>query len=262
MTDPRSGAATVAVVVVHYRGGALLDRCVRSCLADPLVDEVVVVDNSADAVLPARSAADPRVRTLAMAKNLGYGRAANVGLAATAAPAVLVLNQDTELPPGSVAALLGVAAATGAWIVGPRLVDDDGRPAPPKPARPELHGWSPPPPNPDWSAAWRPVPWCSGAAMLLPPGHADLRFDERYFMYVEDEELGTRVWEQGGLVVWAGEVPVVHTGGTATTRRWGRAHIALRILAGRVRLARRKGTGAALRYAVRAVWERAARMWA
>jgi N-acetylglucosaminyl-diphospho-decaprenol L-rhamnosyltransferase len=224
--------------------------------------EVIVVDNSADARVPPDLAGDPRLRTLTMRTNLGYGRAANVGLDAAGAPAVLVCNQDVALLPGAVARLLAAARTTGAWLIGPGLVDDDGRPAPPKPASPELHEWEPPPRDPAWPASWHTVPWCSGAALLFAPGHTDLRFDRRFFMYVEDEELGVRVWEQGGTVVWAGDVTVTHTGGTATSRRWGRPTVALRILAGRVRLARRHGTVAAVRFAIGAVGDRVRRTWA
>jgi len=257
MSDPAAPAVTV--VVVHYRGHDVLDRCLRSCLVDALVAEVLVVDNSGDAVVAAELATDPRVRVLTMAGNLGYGRAANAGLAVARTPAALVLNQDAALTPGAVAELLDVARATDAWIVGPRLVDDDGRSAPPKPPDDRLHRWSAPPADPSWPARVVAVPWVSGAALLLAPGHADLRFDARFFVYVEDEELGIRVWETGGRVVWAGAVAVLHSGGTATTRRWGRATIALRILAGRTRLARRHGTRAALHYLVGSVTRRVTR---
>src|SRR5690606_7328584 len=144
---------------------------------EPLVAEVLVVDNSGDAVVSADLAADPRVRVLTMAGNLGYGRAANAGLAVARTPAALVLNQDAALAPGAVAELLGVARTTGAWVVGPRLVDDDGRSAPPKPPDDRLHRWSPPPAEPGWPTGAVAVPWVSGAVLLLAPGHADLRFD-------------------------------------------------------------------------------------
>jgi N-acetylglucosaminyl-diphospho-decaprenol L-rhamnosyltransferase len=253
-------AASITAVVVHYRGRDVLDRCLRSCLAEPLVAEVAVVDNSADADLAPDLATDGRVRLIRMPRNLGYGSAANVGLDAARTPAALVLNQDTVVPPGACGQLLDVARATGAWLVGPRLVDDDGTPAPPKRRHPRLSVWEPPPRSPAWSPSWQTVPWCSGAAVLFTPGHADLRFDRRFFMYVEDEELGGRTWDLGGSVVWAGDVTIVHSGGTATTRRWGPTTIARRILFGRIRLAGRLGPAAAMRFAFGEVWDRRPRI--
>lgn len=48
---------------------------------------------------------------LALPENVGFAAAVNLGVARTAAPAVLVLNADTELEPGCVAALTAALAA-------------------------------------------------------------------------------------------------------------------------------------------------------
>lgn len=247
----------VSVVVVHFRGAEVLDRCVRSCLAQPEVGEVLVIDN--DRRSPAPPGPDPRVRVVPMAHNVGYGRAANEGLAAATAPAVLVLNQDTELPPGTVRSLLDVAHRSGGWLVGPRLVDADGAAAEPKQASAAAspgEPWKHHAPGPDH----RPVPWISGAAVLFAEGHTDLRFDPAFHMYVEDEELCDRVWQRGGSVVLATEVPVRHVGATAASQRWSRSGIAWRIFAGRVRMASRRGLRPMLRFVHHDVRRRARRL--
>src|SRR4051812_43395746 len=105
-------------VIVHYRGGDHLTRCVDSCLAEGSISDVIIVDNEGGLTYP-RS----QVRVLAMTRNVGYGRAANAGLDAAATDPVVVLNQDVVLPVGALAGMLDAGRAAGAWVVGPQLVD-------------------------------------------------------------------------------------------------------------------------------------------
>lgn len=224
---------TVSAVVVHFRGGEELDRCVASCLEDPDVVEVVVVDNEGVAPAIRRRHRASRVRVLAMRSNAGYGRAANAGLDASGGEAVLVLNQDVVLPRDALAAMLAAGKDSSAWIVGPTLVDGSGAGAPAKERFPSPLGW---PASAASGEGWRAVPWVAGAAMLFMPGHTDLRFDRRIFMYGEDEELCWRVWRDGGRVVLAEGARVVHAGGTAAARRWRPGRVARMIVANRARM--------------------------
>jgi hypothetical protein len=227
-----------SAVIVHYRGGDQVSRCIDSCLTEGSITEVVVVDNEG-------GFRDPRVRVVAMPRNVGYGRAANAGLGVAGTEPVLVLNQDVVLPRGAVASLLEAGRATEAWLVGPKLIDLDGTV--------NLSGgqfpWPFAPPPAPRDASWRYVPWLPGAALLFMPGHTDLRFDSRFFMYVEDEDLCARVWRMGGRVVRADAVTIVHEGGTAASARWSDTSIAFRVLSGRVRMVRaHRGLLAAARY--------------
>ena len=245
--------ATVTAVVVHYRGAGHVQRCVESCLADPAVARIVIVDNEGVADDLRRAFADSRVRVLAVGANAGYGRAANAGLAESRSPGVLVLNQDVVLPPGTVGPLLDVGRAMGAWLVAPRLMDDRGVIAVAKDRLPWPLPWRPPAQD-SRVAPGRYVPWVPGAAVLLMPGHTELRFDERYFMYVEDEDLCARVWAAGGRVVLAADVVVRHVGGTAATQRWSRSAIALRVHFGRIRMVHaHRGTTFAAAHAARSL---------
>jgi N-acetylglucosaminyl-diphospho-decaprenol L-rhamnosyltransferase len=225
----------LSAVVVHFRGHGRIRQCVRSCLDDPDVGEVIVVDNEGTRSRLREELAGLPVRLIAMARNVGYGRAANVGLGLAPAGAVLLLNQDTVLCPRAVAGMLDASSKGKAWVVGPLLLGRDGLPAQPKDRFPSPLSWQPPA---DGGEDWRYVPWVAGAAMLFMPGHTDLRFDERLFMYAEDEELCWRVWAAGGRVVLASNARVIHEGGTATRRQWGRTSITLRTVANRARMVR------------------------
>ena len=103
-------AASWAAVVVNYEAGPSLTTCVETLLADDSAGapEVVIVDNgSADGSVEQLEATFPEVTVIRPGANLGYGRAANLGAAATRAPIVAVLNPDTEVEAGTAAALVG-----------------------------------------------------------------------------------------------------------------------------------------------------------
>jgi hypothetical protein len=200
-----------------------------------------------------RTFVDPRVRVLASDHNAGYGRATNAGLRAVRSAAALVLNQDVVLARGAVRALLDVGRTMGAWLVGPRLVNAHGVIAASKERFPWPLRWQAPPSGCP-ATPGRFVPWIPGAALLLMPGYTGLRFDERFFMYVEDEDLCARVWATGGRVVLATDTIVMHAGGTAARQRWSPNSIALRIFLGHVRMVHaHRGAAIAAAYALRSL---------
>jgi N-acetylglucosaminyl-diphospho-decaprenol L-rhamnosyltransferase len=250
---PSDASPTVSGVVVHFRGEDQLGRCLDACLVGNGLVEVIVVDNEGVGARLRRAHTDPRVRIVQIARNVGYGAAANVGLSLARSKAVLVLNQDVVLSPGSVDRMLGAGSKAQAWIVGPRLHDAEGSVAPFKSAFPVPFQWQPPS-GPPGGGGWRYVPWIAGAAMLFMPGHTASRFDDRLFMYAEDEELCWRVWRDGGRVAIAVEASAYHESGSATRTIWTRAEIARRTVVNRGRMVLWHGGWSNLvRFAVAAV---------
>ena len=83
------------------------------------------------------------------------------------------------------------------------------------------------PSNP-WTKAYRqekaPVErtagWLSGSCFLMRREAFDSvkGFDERYFMYFEDVDLGDRLGRAGWLNVYVPTAEVVHTGGVSTSK--------------------------------------------
>src|SRR5262245_15353195 len=99
-----------AAVVVNYEAGPLLRECVDALRTDDSAGpvELVVVDNgSSDGSVRALAAAHPDVQVVTAPGNVGYARAANLGIAATRAPIVAVLNPDATVAPGAAAAVVG-----------------------------------------------------------------------------------------------------------------------------------------------------------
>lgn len=225
-----------SAVIVNYNAGDALVGCVRSVLADDPEAGVVVVDNdSADDSLARLTAAFPEVPIVATGGNLGYARAANLGIAATRDPVVAVLNPDTEIHPGTAAALTRrFAAEPRLGAIGPQLRNPDGTVYPSARTIPSTldavgHGlaffwW---PGNP-WSRAYRAtgadpavprdVDWLSGAAIWLRRSALDEigGWDERYFMYVEDVDLCWRLRRAGWGVAYEPGAVVTHHLGVST----------------------------------------------
>jgi len=230
-----------AAVVVSFNYGDLLEAAVRSVARDTSAGEpdIVVVDNaSTDGSAARLRAAMPEVRALDAPGNVGYARGANLGIAATDAPVVAVLNGDLELKPGVAGAMLAALAADPRLgAVGPRVLNLDGSTYPSARSDPGAlvavgHAalglvWRT---NP-WTRRYRQldvdpdesrsVDWVSGSAMWLRREALDDvgGWDERYFMYMEDLDLCWRLRRAGWHIRYEPAGSVVHVQGASTAKR-------------------------------------------
>jgi GT2 family glycosyltransferase len=109
-----------SVIIPLWNGAGDIAACLDALLAQAGVDvEVVVVDNGSEddgaALVAARY---PAVRLLRNDRNLGFAGGCNVGLRAARGDALVLLNQDTEVQPGWLAALLTALDAPDVGIAG------------------------------------------------------------------------------------------------------------------------------------------------
>ena len=235
-----SDRTTWAAVVVNYEAGELLTVCVRSLFADDSAGppEVVVVDNgSTDGSITALRAALPDVRVVTAGRNLGYAAAANVGIAATAAPVVAVCNPDLDVVPGTGAAMVArLDAEPDLAALGPRIENPDGSLYPSARRDPgigdaighALFGLVAPRNRftrhyrqLDVDAAQpRDVDWASGAMLFLRRSALPSvgGWDERYFMYMEDVDLCWRLRRLGWRVAYEPGGRAIHVQGASTAR--------------------------------------------
>ena len=237
--------ADVSVVVVTYSPGATLTGFLDSldlAAAEPV--QVVLADNgSTDGSVEAAQQRD-RVTLVATGGNVGYGAAANIGVAHTDTEFVVVANPDVVWSKGSLDVLLEAAHRwPDAGSLGPLIYTNDGSIYPSARALPSLGrgighalcGWWWPS-NP-WTAAYRhersapaegAVGWLSGSCLLLRRKAFDAvnGFDPAYFMYFEDVDLGDRLGRAGWQNVYVPAAEVVHTGGHATERDRDRMTVA------------------------------------
>lgn len=121
-----SGHGSAAVVIPSWNSLELLPACLDSLRRQELELELFVVDNgSSDGSL--EYLREEGVPHLALPRNVGFAPAVNLGVARTAAAAVLVLNADTVLEPGCLTALLeALRADPELGGVQPRILQLEG----------------------------------------------------------------------------------------------------------------------------------------
>lgn len=236
------GTVGVSVIMVVYMTGEALKQSLACVLADPLVDEFIVVDNGSRpedlARLRALAAAEPRVKLLTGHGNIGFARGANLGARAATTDTFVFLNPDAFLQPGCLARLADeIEGRPVPAIVGGRVLNADrseqrgarrGDITPltamvslsrlsrlsPALRRYDIHWEAEVPPN-EVTA----VPTISGACFCMRRADFDAvdGFDEGYFLHVEDVDLCWRVRQAGGEVLFHPKAEVVHLGHTSQT---------------------------------------------
>ena len=236
MTGPGDG--DVAAVVVNHDAGDVLLTCVATLRAEGVGDVTVVDNDSTDGSTDVLAAADPAARVVRTGANLGYGAAANRGIAHATSEFVLVTNPDVAFHQGAVATMVGALAddATLA-IVGPTLLETDGRRYPSARRFPSFldaagHAvLADLVPGNRFTRRYRmddldsadvtEVDWVSGACFLARRrALAELGgFDEAYFMYAEDTDLCWRARQAGWGVAYVPGAVVTHVQGISTARR-------------------------------------------
>lgn len=199
--------AQVTAVIVTYNSAHCAQDLARQLLGWP---HVTVVDNgSADGTAERMQAVLPQAQVIALPQNVGFGAANNRALRAATTPFALLINPDCALQAEHAQALVDAA---GDWpdaaIVVPQLTGSDGK----------LQV------NYGWVRHW----WASrgaaaegatcvgnacGAAMLMRLSMTPLEgwFDERFFLYYEDEDMCLRLLKAGKPVVIDPAVRVAHS---------------------------------------------------
>lgn len=208
-------ASLITAIVVAYDSAEVLPACLLA-LAGEGVPAVVVDNASGDA-----SAAIARrhgATVIANARNEGYGRANNQGVAASATPYVLIVNPDVEIRPGAVAALLAAAERyTDAGMLAPRIVEPSGRIflQPRSLLSPAHLNRSGAMAVPDGDAC---LPFLSGACLLirrevfLSLGG----FDPAIFLFYEDDDLCRRMRDAGHALIHVHEAEAGHGRGRSS----------------------------------------------
>lgn len=222
-TVPAVPAATV--VIVNWNGQCFLEACFEALLAQELDGgfEVLLVDNgSTDGSVEYVRERWPRVKVVTTGKNLGFAAGNNLGMREAAGRYIVLLNTDTSVRPGWLAALAGAAEsdpAIGAvtsklvfmadpWEIqnaGSVLLSDGSgadrgfheRDVGQYEVREEVFGA------------------CGAAVLYRREMLEDVgAFDETFFNYYEDTDLSWRMRHRGWRVLYEPKAVVhhVHTG--------------------------------------------------
>jgi GT2 family glycosyltransferase len=220
--------ARVVVIIINWNGRQYLERCLAALFAQPVEQaQVIVVDNgSTDDSCAWVIAHFPQVQIMALPHNAGFAVANNLAIRATTAPYVILLNNDTEVQPGWLEALIeppeqdasiGMCAARVILADRPDLIDSIG-------IRVDALGF-----------AWQIGHSQSAAAAFLKPidvfgpsGAAALYrremldqiglLDEDFESYYEDVDLAWRAQRAGWRCRYVSQAAVRHVH-SATSRR-------------------------------------------
>ncbi|WP_105035113.1 glycosyltransferase family 2 protein [Cryobacterium aureum] len=241
----------IAVITVTFRSSGIISNLLNSvpaAVSQPY--EIHIADNSlgSDVNLQPVLVGYPSVLLHEMSENVGYGAAINAVTSTLNHDIewIVVVNPDVTFEPDSIDRLLASARLipTGAAF-GPRIVGANGEVYPSARRQPSLRTgighallhktWAG---NP-WSQRYlddassyqleRATGWLSGACLLLSREVFDTLngFDERFFMYFEDVDLGRRIALTGRENIFVPSATVVHTGAHSTEQartRMVRAH--------------------------------------
>jgi hypothetical protein len=215
MSEPQTHLL-VSVVIVSYNSKPWLPRCLETLQAQTLYEqtEVIFVDNisqdRSDLLAQALMKGWPRGAIVQTGANLGFGGGANRGAALARGKYLFFLNPDVWLEKDCLQRLVEAGEQGGYDAVGPTILDyyDDslhsigasgfdifGLPVNSRPSDPVSRLFS-----------------SGGCSFFI---RRDLfqkigQWDERFFMYGEELDIGWRIWIAGGIFGTAPAARVHH----------------------------------------------------
>lgn len=217
----------VRVIIVNYNSGDYLRQCIDGLLEQTFQDfEVVLVDNdSTDGSLEKSNTDDPRFQIIRAGENLGFAVANNLGAQACDAPWIATLNPDA-VPERNWLKALHEATKTYPRTVmfgSTQLMLGDST---------RLDGFGD-------AYSFLGIPWrgghghpiddthitgeafspCAAAALYSRKAFMDVGgFDESFFCYLEDIDLGFRLRLMGERCIQVRDAVVSHEGSATSGR--------------------------------------------
>ena len=221
----------VTVVIPNYNGIKFIEGCLKALLQQEKGTpefRVVMVDNgSGDGSLELVRQNFPQVTVIALPSNTGFCHAVNVGIRASEAPFVILLNNDTEVCPHFVRALsdamegrphaFSVSAKMLMWDK-PETIDDAGD-------RYCVLGWAygrgKGKPADRYQKPAEVFSACGGAAIYRRHILEKIGlFDEAHFAYLEDLDIGYRARIHGYRNYYEPSAEVIHYGSATSGSRY------------------------------------------
>lgn len=210
-----------SIIIINYNGKEYLDGCLSSLKKQLCHNfEIILVDNGSadDSVSFIRKNYFDFVRIISSPKNIGFAKANNIGIQASHGKYVVLLNNDTTVEQNWLKALveavetddqIGMCASKILFMHDHKTIDSTGLCIYPD-GTSKQRGWL----EEDQGQ------FDNKRDVLLPSGCAALYrrnmleqigyFDERFFAYCEDTDLGIRARFAGWQCVFVPEAIVYH----------------------------------------------------
>jgi len=221
----------LSVILVSFNDWLHLEKCLQSLktfLPEDDLEIVVVDNNSSDGSPDLVKKRFPNVKLLCASENLGFARASNLGISASAGEYVLFLNSDTIANVQSLTVLLDeMKRNPSIGAVGPALLSGQETYQVSFGKRVDFFsefiqkGFF----NLYYAKKLRSdqkvreVGWLSAACLLVRRKALEEAgcFDENYFLYFEDIDLCYRIRHEGWTLRFCPQAQIIHIGGTSTS---------------------------------------------
>jgi GT2 family glycosyltransferase len=209
----------ISVIVVNWNRKELLRACLRSLERQTGVAfEIILVDNGSSDGSADMAEEEFRASVIRNAENRGFCAANNQGIRAAAGEFIALLNNDAEAEPGWLEALwlacasapdVGMAASKILVWEAPRTIDKAGHLIFPDG---QNRGRGSGMPDCGQFDRQEEVLWPDGCAALYRRGMLDQigGFDEDFFAYGDDAELGLRARIAGWRCIYTPKAVVRH----------------------------------------------------
>lgn len=219
----------VTIIIPNYNGKEYLLKCLNSVFerTEIPVDVIVVDNHSQDGSVECAKKEYPQILYVFLDKNYGFSKAVNEGIRRATTPYVILLNNDIQIKRGFVEALLQrIKSDSTIFSVEAKMlqyhnkdkIDSAG-------TFYNVFGWArargKDKPSEEYGVACRTFATCAGAAIYRREvfGETGL-FDETYFAYLEDIDMGYRAKIHGYQNVYEPKAQVYHVGSAASGSRY------------------------------------------
>ncbi|MBV6478948.1 MAG: Rhamnosyltransferase WbbL [Ignavibacteria bacterium] len=221
----------ILIQIINYNTKDYLDDCLSGLFEDIGNSEfnykVIVLDNNSNDNLCdlKEKYADRKIEFIKSEKNHGFGGGHNYISRLADSRYNLILNSDIKfIEPDTVARLFKRIQNSGYKVIGPCLVLEDFSRQ--EFDHGELYGLLPRLKNSFGSSYWKPrsteseAAWVSGAVFMI---ESDVfremnGFDEKFFLYKEEEDLCKRILHAGYKILYYPEVSIMHIGHVVALR--------------------------------------------
>ncbi len=216
----------LSIIIVDYNSDQYLLACLNSIISNSKLDfEVIIIDNnSTKDHTKEYEKVDKRIKAIRLDKNLGFGGANNLGARKAEGEYLLLLNPDTIVPDNSIDKMLHFITShteVGALtcLLGP---DKDSLQKSFLGRFQSLSGLTirrhnHPRIDPDKEFVYTDI--VTGAALMIKKEIFDKidGFDERFFMYLEDDDLCKRLVDAGYKNAVLNTAKIIHLEGKSST---------------------------------------------
>ncbi len=215
----------LSIIIVNFQSEHNLEECIASVYNKRGLSskEIIIVNNDEKETLEIIKNKFPEVKIIKSDKNIGFGRANNLGVRSAKGKLLLFLNPDARILSGKVEDVFEeFNKDNNLGAVGVRLVTKEGK----------TQKWSAgekidlfdilrnnlgfPKNKKIWtSPIKREVAWVAATALFIQRTLFEKvgGFDEKMFMYFEDIDLCTRINSLGCRVLYFPDFSVLHLGG-------------------------------------------------